>query len=102
MSHATTTGDLLALAGAVRALRRPASRSREREQVPRWARRLLTDDLVLVVDVETTGLENAYAVQIAAVDRRGALVFNEYVQPNAVIEPAALGARQARGVPRSR
>ncbi|MGW7674632.1 3'-5' exonuclease, partial [Streptomyces sp. NPDC054775] len=52
---------------AVRALRRPASWPREREQVSRWARRLLADDSLLAVDVETTGLEGAYAVQIAAV-----------------------------------
>lgn len=75
---------------AVRALRRPASWPREREQVSHWARRLLADDSLLAVDVETTGLENAYAVQIAAVDHRGGVVFNEYVQPEAVIEPAAI------------
>ncbi|MGW1616766.1 3'-5' exonuclease [Streptomyces sp. NPDC002285] len=40
--------------------------------------------------METTGLENAYAVQIAAVDRAGTVVFNEYVQPNAPLEPAAV------------
>ncbi|MFG2425697.1 exonuclease domain-containing protein [Streptomyces sp. NPDC048448] len=57
---------------AVRALRRPAG------------------DGLLAVDVETTGLQDAYAVQIAAVDRRGGVAFNEYVQPNAVIEQAAV------------
>jgi DNA polymerase-3 subunit epsilon len=75
---------------AIRVLRRPPSWTREREQVAAWARRLLADDSLLAVDVETTGLENAYAVQIAAVDRRGTVVFNEYVQPNAVLEPAAV------------
>lgn len=75
---------------AIRALRRPPSWAREREQVAAWARRLLAVDSPLAVDVETTGLENAYAVQIAAVDRHGAVVFNEYVQPNAVLEPAAI------------
>ncbi|MEU3278852.1 3'-5' exonuclease [Streptomyces antibioticus] len=75
---------------AVRALRRPAFWPREREQVARWARRLLADDGLLAVDVETTGLVDAYAVQIAAVDRTGTLVFNEYVQPHAVIEPGAV------------
>ncbi len=75
---------------AVRALRRPATWPRERAQVNDWARRLLADDSLLAVDVETTGLENAYAVQVAAVDRRGSVVFNEYVQPNAVIEPTAI------------
>ncbi|MCP9946025.1 3'-5' exonuclease [Streptomyces somaliensis] len=75
---------------AIRALRRPSSWTREREQVTAWAHRLLADDSLLAVDVETTGLENAYAVQIAAVDRCGTVVFNEYVQPNAPLEPAAV------------
>ncbi|MBK3640116.1 3'-5' exonuclease [Streptomyces sp. MBT33] len=75
---------------AVRALRRPASWPREREQAAHWARRLLADDSLLAVDVETTGLNNAYAVQIAAVDRSGIVVFNEHVRPNAVLEPAAV------------
>ncbi|WP_159025219.1 3'-5' exonuclease [Streptomyces sp. MUSC 125] len=75
---------------AIRAMRRPASWPREREEVARWAHRLLADDSILAVDVETTGLKNAYAVQIAAVDRRGAVVLNEYVQPDAVIEKAAV------------
>ncbi|WP_275562765.1 3'-5' exonuclease [Streptomyces sp. 5-6(2022)] len=75
---------------AVRALRRPASWPREREQVARWAGSLLADETLTAVDVETTGLENAYAVQIAAVDRHGGVIFNEYVQPNAVLEPEAI------------
>ncbi|MFJ2110753.1 3'-5' exonuclease [Streptomyces sp. NPDC087850] len=79
---------------AIRSLRRPPSWPREREQVAAWARRLLADDSFLAIDVETTGLENAYAVQIAAVDRRGSVVFNEYVQPDAVIEPAAIAVHK--------
>ncbi|MEV7004571.1 3'-5' exonuclease [Streptomyces sp. NPDC093982] len=75
---------------AIRSMRRPSSWARERNQATHWARHLLADGSLLVVDVKTTGLENGYAVQIAAVDRRGNLVFNEYVQPNAVIDPAAL------------
>lgn len=75
---------------AVRALRRPATWPRERAQVSHWARRLLAEDNLLAVDVETTGLQDAYAVQIAAVDRRGVVVFNEYVQPDAIIEPEAI------------
>jgi DNA polymerase-3 subunit epsilon len=75
---------------AIRALRRPPSWTRERQQVAAWARRLLADETLLAIDVETTGLENAYAVQIAAVDRAGAVVFNEYVKPNAALEPAAV------------
>ncbi|WP_432020154.1 3'-5' exonuclease [Streptomyces sp. 1222.5] len=78
------------LVDAVLALRRPASWTREREQVVAWARRLLAGDSFMAIEVETTGLEYAYAVQIAAVDRRGSVVFNEYVQPNAALEPAAV------------
>lgn len=44
--------------------------------------------------MESTGLENAYAVQIAAVDRHGTAVFNEYVRPNALIEPAAVAVHK--------
>ncbi|GAA0667201.1 hypothetical protein GCM10009535_53810 [Streptomyces thermocarboxydovorans] len=69
---------------AVRALRRPASWPREREQVARWARRLLADDTLTAVDVETTGLDNAFAVQIAAVFRRAA-------DPEPVVGPTGFG-----------
>lgn len=79
---------------AVRALRRPASWPREREQAARWARRLLADETLTAVDVETTGLDNAFAVQIAAVARDGTVVFNEYVRPNAVIEQAAIAVHK--------
>ncbi|MFI9826031.1 hypothetical protein ACIHFC_37860 [Streptomyces sp. NPDC052013] len=74
----------------VRALRRPASWPHEREQAARWAAALLANDSLVVVDVETTGLENAHAVQIAVVDRAGDVLFNEYVRPDVVIEPFRL------------
>ncbi|MCY0963333.1 3'-5' exonuclease [Streptomyces sp. H27-H5] len=74
---------------AIRALRRPPSWPREREQVSQWARRRLDDDSLIALDVETTGLQNAFAVQIAAVARGGTVVFNEYVNPDADIEPGA-------------
>ncbi|MFI9824571.1 3'-5' exonuclease [Streptomyces sp. NPDC052013] len=75
---------------AVRALRRPATWPQEREQAARWAAALLANDSLLAVDVETTGLENPYAVQIAVVDSAGDVLFNEYLRPEAVIEPAAI------------
>ncbi|MFE2471199.1 3'-5' exonuclease [Streptomyces mirabilis] len=75
---------------AVRAMRRPAAWPQERDQAARWAAGLLSGDSLLIVDVETTGLDSPYAVQIAAVDRTGNVVFNEYLRPNAVIEPAAV------------
>jgi DNA polymerase-3 subunit epsilon len=79
---------------AVRALRRPSSWPHEREQAARWAKRLLADDSLIAVDVETTGLENAFAVQIAAVARDGEVLFNEYVQPKAVIEEGAIAVHK--------
>ncbi|MFD3537813.1 exonuclease domain-containing protein, partial [Streptomyces sp. NPDC058664] len=78
------------LADVVRFLRRPVSWLFERERVARWARCLLADPSMLVLDCETTGLENPYAVQIAVLDRNGTPVFQEYLQPHAVIEPAAV------------
>ncbi|MET7458454.1 3'-5' exonuclease [Streptomyces sp. NPDC005574] len=75
---------------AVRALRRPASWPREREEASRWARRLLSDKTLTALDVETTGLQNAFAVQIAVVGRDGSVLLDAYVQPDAVIEPDAV------------
>lgn len=78
------------VADAVRALRRPSSWPRERREASRWARTLLADETLTVVDVETTGLDQAWAVQIAAVDRDGVVIFSEYVDPRADIEPDAI------------
>jgi len=75
---------------AVRALRRPSSWPHERAQVSNWARRLLADESLAAVDIETTGLGKAWAVQIAAVARDGTVLFNEYVNPLAEIDKAAI------------
>ncbi|MGP3691185.1 3'-5' exonuclease [Streptomyces sp. IBSNAI002] len=77
------------LEDAIRALRRPAAWPREREEASRWARRLLADDSLIALDIETTGLKDAFAVQIAAVDRDGSAVFTTHVNPAADIDPAA-------------
>jgi DNA polymerase-3 subunit epsilon len=86
-----TQEEYASLDDAIRALRRPASWAREREQAARWARGLLADDSLLVVDVQTTSTRpgNTCAVQITAVDRRGALIFDEYVRPD-VVDPVVL------------
>ncbi|MZE53678.1 3'-5' exonuclease [Streptomyces sp. SID5770] len=78
------------LADAVRFLRRPVSWPFEQERVAQWARRVLADPSTLVLDCETTGLQNPYALQIAILDTTGTPVFQEYLQPHAVIEPTAL------------
>ncbi|WP_327591597.1 3'-5' exonuclease [Streptomyces chartreusis] len=76
---------------AVRALRRPPSWPREREQVGHWARRLLADESLVAVDVESTGLKNACAVQIAVVARDGRVLLDELLDPQGVmIEPDAI------------
>lgn len=74
---------------AVRALRRPASWPRERAEVTQWAKEILADESLLVIDLESTGLEKSWAVQIAAVERDGTVVLDQLVNPCAEIEPAA-------------
>jgi hypothetical protein len=59
---------------AVRALRRPASWPREREQAARWARRLLADQTLTAVDVEsvralTPESSEVHAGELAALGR---------------------------------
>lgn len=78
------------LEDAVRALRRPASWPRDRIKASLWARELLTDKTLTAVDVETTGLSQAWAVQVAAVDRDGTVLFSEDMNPRAEIEPGAI------------
>ncbi|MEU6680989.1 3'-5' exonuclease [Streptomyces sp. NPDC046925] len=56
----------------------------------RWARGLLADPELLVFDVQTTGLASPWAVQIAALDLRGAVLFNEFLDPQATMEPQAV------------
>lgn len=82
------------LEDVVRALRRPSSWPREREQAVRWARRLLADETLTAVDVQSTGLDDAFAVRIVAVTPGGGVVFDEYVRPEAVIEPAAVAVHR--------
>ncbi|MFJ6669448.1 3'-5' exonuclease [Streptomyces sp. NPDC091383] len=79
---------------AVRALRRPRSWPRERAQVSDWARRLLADESLTAVDVETTGLNEPWAVQIAATDKSGTVLFDSYVNPQARIEPDAIAVHK--------
>ncbi|MDX2709098.1 3'-5' exonuclease [Streptomyces sp. PA03-6a] len=45
-----------------------------------------------VIDLETTGLAEPWAVQIAVTDRHGSVLLNEYVYPGegVVIEDAAI------------
>ncbi|MFJ7258325.1 3'-5' exonuclease [Streptomyces sp. NPDC098085] len=79
----------LSLDDAVRALRRPASWAADRERVRRWARGILRDPHLLALDVQTTGLHTAWAVQIGVIDRDGNTLFDELVNPLADITPEA-------------
>lgn len=77
---------------AVRVLRRPPSWPRQRLQVARWARAVLADPALLVIDVQTAGLgARAWAVQIAAMDGEGRTLVNELLDPRAPITEAASG-----------
>ncbi|EPH41026.1 3'-5' exonuclease [Streptomyces aurantiacus] len=78
-----------ALDDAVRVLRRPRSWRQERERVRRWANRLLADPGLVVLDIQTTGLNEAWAVQIGATDRHGAVLIEEVLNPCAGIEASA-------------
>ncbi|MFD8146080.1 3'-5' exonuclease [Streptomyces sp. NPDC059708] len=100
-----TTGERLnSLDDAVRALRRPRTWSRDRAQAADWARRTLADSRTLLIDLETTGLDAPYAVQIAAVDTRGNVLLDTLVNPVAPIEEGAtavhgISAEQLAGAP---
>ncbi|MEV6383163.1 3'-5' exonuclease [Streptomyces sp. NPDC051773] len=74
---------------AVRALRRPATWPSERERVRQWVNALLADPRLLVLDVQTTSLATAWAVQIGMTDRHGNTLFDEIINPLADITPAA-------------
>ncbi|GAA4339778.1 hypothetical protein GCM10023086_75020 [Streptomyces venetus] len=74
---------------AIRAMRRPASWRAEHERVRRWARSILTDPHLVVLDVQTTTLTDPWAVQISLTDRHGNVLFNEHLNPLADIAPAA-------------
>ncbi|MEU5205333.1 3'-5' exonuclease [Streptomyces sp. S-9] len=85
---------------AVRVLRRPSSWLRQREQVARWARTVLADPGLLVIDVQTAGLGvHAWAVQIAALDGRGRTLVNELLDPG---EPITAAASELHGITHSR
>ncbi|MFP8959023.1 exonuclease domain-containing protein [Streptomyces nanhaiensis] len=103
--HVQTLGERHALLDdAVRALRRPPAWPHERDRARRWAREVLADPDLLVVDIQTTGLHNPWAVQIGAVDGTGTVLIDELVDPQADIEAAAgalhgLTAAHLRGAP---
>ncbi|MGW9328260.1 hypothetical protein [Streptomyces koyangensis] len=74
---------------ALRALRRPEGWTADREHVGRWARGILSDPHLRVLDVQTTGLDTAWAVQIGVTARDGNALFDELVNPLVDITPQA-------------
>lgn len=85
---------------AVRVLRRPFSWAEERERAARWARAVLADPALVVVDVQTAGLgAQAWAVQIAVMDGMGRTLVNELLNPH---KPIMAAASELHGITPSR
>ncbi|MCX5345810.1 hypothetical protein [Streptomyces atratus] len=61
-----------------------------------WARGALNDPALLLIDVQTTGLGRAWAVQIAAMDRTGRTLLNELLNPSHPITHTASRNRRVR------
>ncbi|NGO75199.1 3'-5' exonuclease [Streptomyces sp. YC504] len=74
---------------AVRALRRPQTWPNHLDATRRWARQQLRDRSLVVLDIQTTGLHHAWAVQIAVMDRDHRILFNERINPLAAVTPGA-------------
>lgn len=74
---------------AVRAMRRPTSWRQDRERARRWARTALDDPALRLLDIQTTGLAPAWAVQIAVLDTAGRVLIDEVLDPSAEITPDA-------------
>lgn len=79
----------LRLDDAVRALRRPPSWPSQRDTARQWASRLLRDPQLLVLNLQTTGLNRSWAVQIGLTDRYGTPLLNQLINPRAAITPCA-------------
>jgi hypothetical protein len=60
-----------------------------REQLRRGAHDILSDPYLIVLDVQATGLDTAWVIQIGLTDRYGNVPFNELVNPLADITPQA-------------
>ncbi|MEV6048788.1 3'-5' exonuclease [Streptomyces xanthochromogenes] len=88
--HVQGTGERHAtFADAVRTLRRPPTWPTDRARTVGWARQLLNDPTLLLIDIQTTGLHQPYAAQISALEPDGTLVLEELLNPQADFEPEA-------------
>ena len=68
-----------------------AMRSRDRAEAAQWARDLLEQDLV-ILDLETTRLESAEAVQIGVLAKSGEVLFDQLVKPDFPITGSTVSA----------
>ncbi|MFF4012757.1 3'-5' exonuclease [Streptomyces sp. NPDC001717] len=75
-------------ANAIRALRRPPTWPRVRAHAVEWARLTLGDPDLRVINIQTTGLHDPRALQIAVSSTHGT-VFNELINPNHPVTPDA-------------
>lgn len=66
------------------------ARARQVQDLVRWAEEVFADDLVVVLDTETTGLEDdARIVDIAITDRNGTPILDTLIDPQCPIPTAA-------------
>lgn len=77
----TTQEEHTTLENAVRALRRPPSWPQERTRITNWARDLLADDSLLIIDMEPTRPDITRALRVAAIDIYGASVLDGHLGP---------------------
>lgn len=73
----------------------PEERTRARESATTWARRILDTPDVIIFDVETTGLDFPYIVEIAAINTAGETLLDTRLNPRKLIEP---GATRVHGI----
>lgn len=73
------------------------ARNREVEEVTSWAREVLADPMAVVLDTETTGLGNAFMVEIAVLDMSGAVLLSTRVNPGIPIPEEAAGIHGITG-----
>lgn len=72
-----------------------AQRAADRATAVQWARDLLAADDWVILDSETTGLNDAEFVQLAIIDHTGAVLFDSLIKPEGEIEP---GAARVHGI----
>lgn len=68
-----------------------AARTREVEEVTSWARKVLADPMAVALDLETTGLGDAFMVEVAVLDMSGTVLLDTRVNPGIPIPEEAAG-----------